>query len=1233
MSSKRDRTQETVQQRGDAKPEDIPVAPQDASDGESGEENTSQHEAAPKFSQNNAQRLRNLLDNTYQFVGLLTPEGILIDANRTALKFSGIEASSVLGRPFWETPWWTHSPELQAWLREAIEKAARGESIHREVTHRGADERLHWIDFSLTPIKDDVGNVLYLIPEGHDITEQKLVQEGLLQKQEALLHQKSFIDAAINSLPGIFYVLDENGHFVYWNSKLETVSKRSAEETSHRNGIDNIAEEDRQLVADKLREVFAEGSAEVEAHFLTKDGERIPYLLTGAKTFIGDHTYLAGMGIDITKEKQIEEEQKKAENEVRDLYENAPCGYHSLNIDGLVLRMNNTELSWLGYTREEVVGKKNFREFLPPESIAIFDAVFPNLVKTGVTKDIEYSVRRKDGTLLPALVNSSAIRDSAGNFLMSRATLIDLTAREQVENERRLRLLLDSTGQAIYGIDTHGNCTFCNPACLRALGYERPEDLLGKNMHYLIHHSYADGTPYPGDRCRIFQAFRRGEGVHYDDEVFWRRNKTCFPAEYWSYPQKNGETVTGGVVAFADITARKQAEAKLRKLTIAIQQSPNSIVITDQHGKIEYVNPKFTELTGYTPEEAIGNNPRILKTGYMPKEGYQRLWQTILSGHEWRGEFYNKKKNGEYYWERAVIAPVTDDQGTITNFIAVKEDITNFKRVQAEIRKAEDVTLREVAKLSAMISGMEEGIVFADADDVVVEVNQYFCQLMGCTRWDVLGKNIEDIQQGDLHDKIRAQINHFRQNVGAAPFILERPFGNVEVIFRMQPIYRNNKYDGVLLNIVDVTELVKARHQAEAATHAKSMFLAVISHELRTPLNAIIGMTGMLLDTDLNAEQRDCFDTVRASGEILLHLINEILDFSKIEAGKMELEKQPFDLVRCVKESIDMVEINAVKKNLVIVHEIAPELPRLLIGDVARLRQVLVNLLSNAVKFTFEGVITVSVSGKQLPTGPCELHFSVRDTGLGIAPAHQPLLFQTFSQIYDSKRSHVGGTGLGLVISKRLAEMMGGCMWVESSGVPGEGSTFHFTILADRTSIPITVGDDAMKMQDAEHERMNVIKGEDSSCLNLRVLVAEDNPVNQKVALKMLNKLHCRADVVSNGLEAVQVIQQVPYDVVLMDCQMPEMDGYEATRLIRQYEQEKHVPPIRIVAMTAGAMQGDREACLLAGMDDYLSKPVRLNDLQHVLRQHIPTPSRATGENQSVDSPNRPNIDTHPTKH
>jgi PAS domain S-box-containing protein len=660
----------------------------------------------------------------------------------------------------------------------------------------------------------------------------------------------------------------------------------------------------------------------------------------------------------------------------------------------------------------------------------------------------------------------------------------DITDRKRLEETERRRsaelsTLIDSLPGIAFFKDNSSTYVTVNRTHCQMLGKTRKR-IVGKKDLDLFPTSKAERIL--ADDMRVLS----GEApfTEREEELITNNKKTIISMK--KVPVKDKDGVIHGLIGLGfDITARKAAEEELRKLSNAIEQSPVSIVITDRNGNIEYVNPKFTEVTGFTTAEAVGNNPRILKSGELSGEAYKTLWDTITSGRSWNGEFHNRKKNGKLYWELASISPVLSDSGEITHFIAVKEDITERKRAEESLRTAK-------------------------------------------------------MELETLNRQLQSSIGQANQ------FALE----------------------------------------AQAASVAKSQFLANMSHEIRTPMNGVIGMTGLLLDTALTEEQKGYTRIIRSSADSLLTIINDILDFSKIEAGKLEMETLDFDLRATMADMVEMFIVNAGKSGLAFDWAIHADTPSLLRGDPGRLRQILTNLIGNAIKFTPEGKVTLAVKPEKEEGGRVTLLFTVTDTGIGIPGDRMDRLFKPFSQADPSATRKYGGTGLGLMISKKLVELMGGTVGVKSE--EGKGSTFWFTSTFERQ----TAGE--WKSKTPEGVPGPIItrcRMEETKKLKLRILIAEDNTINQKVTLGILNKLGFRADVAANGKEVLTALDMIPYDLIFMDIQMPEMDGFEATAAIRLREgdRDSHIP---IIAMTAHAMEEDRLHCLAAGMDDYVSKPV-----------------------------------------
>jgi len=779
------------------------------------------------------------------------------------------------------------------------------------------------------------------------------------------------------------------------------------------------------------------------------------------------------------------------------------------------------------------------------------------------------------------------------------------------------------------------------------------------------------------------------------------------------------------VLQEATITNKKlhERESQFRSVFNGVN---DAILVETTDGKVLDVNTRACEMFGWTYEEFLTKT----LVDMVPPENRALSTEAIDEDHLSVEHFdtINIRANGERF--PASVTGRIEEIGGEKRLLIVVRDITEQKKAEEELLAAKE-------KYREIFDNALEGIFQSTPEGLFITINPALAQMWGYASPEEIITSVKDIaSEIFVNPDRRKEYKKLMQEKGEVREFEYQSYSiDKKVIWLSENARAVRDTSGKIIyyegNIQDITlrkqamaELERAKEAAEAAAQAKTDFLANMSHEIRTPLNAIYGMTSLMLDTPLNDEQQDFIKTIRGGSDTLLSVINDILDFSKIEAGKMELEEQPFRLRGCIEDVLDLLAEKSAKKMLELAYIIEDGVPPLVIGDVTRIRQILVNLLNNALKFTDKGEVIVFLKSMLLEKNQYELQFSIRDTGIGIPKDKLDRLFQSFSQVDSSTTRKYGGTGLGLAISKELVEKMGGRMWVESE--EGKGSTFHFTIIAKAEEAaplisidqhpdlsgkrilivddnatnrlilvkqteswgmkPIAVGsgEEALALFEEEAfdiaildmqmpemdgftlaERIsdmnvknnlpmiiltsikrnkaratdskiaaflnkpiktsnlfNVLysiissapsittkeskkeKAIDSTMAEkhpLRVLLVEDNMINQKVASKILSRLGYQSDIASNGFEAIEALERQTYDVVFMDIQMPEMDGNEATKRIRERWDKDRQP--YIIAMTAHALEGDREKYIAHGMDDYVSKPIKVDSLIAALKK------------------------------
>jgi PAS domain S-box-containing protein len=937
--------------------------------------------------------------------------------------------------------------------------------------------------------------------------------------------------------------------------------------------------------SEKYRQISSFGTGSLETKFKRKDGTIINILMSSTPLDNNDH--LKGVtftALDITSRKQNEDELKTSLSLLNASLESTADGILIVNGKGGIIKWNQ-KFAEMWSIPEEILKTQDDNTAInhilsklkdPEKFIEIVQFLYQNPDKTSFDK-LEFT----DGSVFERFSQPQKIDGEVVGRVWSFS---DVTVRHIAEeslklSEEKFRSIAENLSDVIFLTDNQGILKYVSPSS-RILGYEQDE---------LVERFFGDFL-MKGEIEKAMPLFQNAlNEVNLSSTVrlsFKRKDESAFFAELSGSVFKVGNEIKGVLGLLRDVSDKVRKEIELRKLSQAVEQNPVSIIITNTVGVIEYVNPKFCEVTGYSAEELLGKNPSILSSHQKTNEEYWQLWNTIKSGNEWKGEFHNRKKNGDLYWESALISPIKNEDNQITHFLGIKEDITLRKALEASSRDSEQ-RYRELFLNSPVPTYIfdETTLEFIDVNDAAV-VNYGYSreEFMSLTLKDLrLPEEIPVLMESitSLSDQVflSTSMRHRRKDGSVFP---------VEIISHPIPVKSGRKTRLVVVN--NITDRIKAaeqmnlaREKAEASDRLKTTFLNNISHEVRTPLNGILGFAEILNQPGMSEEEKkESLSMLYQSSDRLLNTITSYMDISLLTSGVMSVNKKDLSPSSILRDLYSVYSPLAVQKKLDLILDIPEESRDLIINsDPGLFKKIISHLLDNAVKFTELGSITFGYIQSD-----SDVKFFVRDTGIGIGKEALDTVFDKFIKEERSPRRVSEGSGLGLSIAKGMTEIIGGKIKVESN--PGSGSEFILSMplvnpgTASGTATPVTMKGNSMR--------------------NSVILIAEDDETNFFYLKAILKRetdtiiIHAR-----NGREAIEFFKDNPDIIlVLMDIKMPEIDGIEATRQIKILRRE-----VPVIAITAYAMAGDEDRLLDAGCDGYLSKPISKEKLLRKIDEFV----------------------------
>ncbi|MCF6141908.1 PAS domain S-box protein [Flavobacterium sp. K77] len=1067
------------------------------------------------------------------------------------------------------------------------------------------DGTIVWVMGQAIPERNIKNEVVGYVGTITDITERK-------KSEVAILKEQQLSEVVINNLPGIFYLYNEDGKFVKWNKNFENLTGYSSEEMGQLRALDLFDDDEKSKIRDRIELAFAINFEEgdklpgIEVVFYTKNKVKVPYFINSKPIQYNSERCLLGMGLDLSEIKKAEEELKTANSRFETIAKATNDAVFEVDLITGQSWNNQTFIDLLGFGSLEPNGLQNtvlWRSKLHPDD---FERVTKKLDETYAGTESswsdEFRFLKADGTYGIFYDRGIVTRDHNGKAIRLNGALTEITElkniKEKLSNsEEQYRSLIEQASDAIFINNLCGDLLEVNESACNMLGYSK-EELCSKNVKDLYQIEELERIPI------MYKELADGHQTLIERSM-QHKNGSLVAVEITAKMIADGRIVA----IVRNISERKKIDDEFmkmhKKMEAILGAIPDMLFELDGDGKIYNYHSRTNELLLATPEYFIGK----LFSEILPADASNLILSALKEASEFgysTGRQYslNLPTSGLHWFELSV-APMSDSASDEKHYICLSRDITQSKQSDLMLFKSEE-------RYRGLISNLDAGIIVHAPDTSIIVWNQKAAELLAYDVDSLKGmKASSPIWKfyDENNDKMtlewypvnqiiasRKPLKNFKvglelSNSSAITWLLVNGFPDFDI---------HGNLVEVIISFIDITEqkilemeLLKAKEQAEAANKAKTDFLANMSHEIRTPLNGIIGFTHLLMKSNLKKNQAEYMTTVNESATSLMDIVNDVLDFSKIESGKLELTIEEVNIVKLTTQVINLFKIQASRKNIQLILNIDKLVPQYILADSVRLKQILVNLLSNAIKFTHFGEIRLDInkvesSGQKWST----IKFSVKDTGVGIKTDNNKKIFKSFVQEDNSTNRKFGGTGLGLAISNQLLALMNSRLQLISTF--GEGSDFFFEIKFKKAKHK---KNEAIAIQKSIDENTTIPQFELS---DKKILIVEDNKINMMLAKTLVKRIieNCLVYEAKDGSEAIEISRNYKPDLILMDIQMPNKNGYEATAEIRQIEGYKDVP---IIAITAGIMVGDKEKCFEAGMNDYLPKPIIQADLEKML--------------------------------